>query len=187
MHQQQLLLPSTSSQLIPIINNITHNNRPSINSFTPRRPARPITKCDRCRSRKSRCDSGHPCEACLKSKAVCEYTNGRPTKGPEGSLPINSYPNVSNQLITSTVSLEEDRQNLMEKIDKLQRLLNDVTARQAMQAYELNFSLQNRNPCSSYDTGFGIDLETDNLITHFSKLWLRKEPDQSFFKPLILH
>jgi len=182
MHQQQLLLPSTSSQLIPIINNITHNNRPSINSFTPRRPARPITKCDRCRSRKSRCDSGHPCEACLKSKAVCEYTNGRPTKGPEGSLPINSYPNVSNQLITSTVSLEEDRQNLMEKIDKLQRLLNDVTARQAMQAYELSFSLQNRNPCSSYDTGFGIDLETDNLITHFSKLWLRKEPDQSFFK-----
>lgn len=80
MYQQQLL-PSTSSQLplVPLINNLTHNNRPSINSFTPRRPARPITKCDRCRSRKSRCDSGQPCESCLKSKAICEYTDGRPT------------------------------------------------------------------------------------------------------------
>ncbi|PLW47044.1 hypothetical protein PCANC_03527 [Puccinia coronata f. sp. avenae] len=167
----------------PVIPATVTRPRSAINptSFTARRPARPITKCDRCRSRKSKCDSGQPCEACQKSKVDCQYTDGRPTKGiPEGSVPNAAYPHLSNQLISSAASLKEDRQNLMVKIDKLQRLLNDVTARQAIQAYELNFSLQNRNP--SCDTGFGIDLEADNLVTHFSKLWLRKEPDQSFFK-----
>ncbi|KAI9619079.1 hypothetical protein KEM48_006436 [Puccinia striiformis f. sp. tritici PST-130] len=173
---------ASSSQALPLTSTTTHallSITPP--TFTARRPARPITKCDRCRSRKSRCDSGQPCTPCQKSKAECKYTDGRPTKGvPEGALSSMTYPHHSNELTTSTVSLKEDRQNLMAKIDTLQRLLHDVTARQAVQAYELNFSLQNRNP--TCDTGFGIDLETDNLITHFSKLWLRKEPDQSFFK-----
>ncbi|KAA1118182.1 hypothetical protein PGT21_033031 [Puccinia graminis f. sp. tritici] len=187
-HPQQppKLMPSTnqlqlsSSQkrpLVPAPPHTSSSTNPPI--FTARRPARPITKCDRCRSRKSKCDSGQPCSSCQRSRAECKYTDGRPTKGvPEGSLASASY--SQNQLISSASSLKRDRQNLMAKMDTLQRLLNDVTARQAVQAYELNFSLQNRIP--SCDTGFGIDLEADNLITHFSKLWLRKEPDQSFFK-----
>jgi hypothetical protein len=73
-------LQLSSSQKMPLIPAPPHTSsstNPPI--FTARRPARPITKCDRCRGRKSKCDSGQPCSSCQRSRAECKYTDGRPT------------------------------------------------------------------------------------------------------------
>lgn len=76
-------IPSQSSLLALPSNNTSPSARQS-HHVSPehvvnpiRQRARPITKCARCRHRKSKCDSHDPCSQCLAAGVTCTYTAER--------------------------------------------------------------------------------------------------------------
>ncbi|CAH7689240.1 hypothetical protein BY996DRAFT_4584233 [Phakopsora pachyrhizi] len=181
----QLSFPSTSS---PSLDPIASRPTPEIttviqsNSQTPSNKSstavsksrtRPITKCDRCRTRKCACDSHHPCSTCRTSGANCIYTEGKPIANGNSPLAISTKARKK-RMITNSSSLKNERRRLDEKFGKLQLLLQDAA---------ISASLQSHPSGSASSLALiEVDLEVDNLVTHFSKLWLREEPDLSFFR-----
>ncbi|MBW0485379.1 hypothetical protein O181_025094 [Austropuccinia psidii MF-1] len=171
-------------------------------SYCIRRPVRPITKCDRCRARKCKCDSGQPCDQCISSKSQCIYTEGQPTKGiliqhhhssnltsnyflhhhqsSESStsclpLKLSNVNSTSSSLSLANLNKNLKKKELInEKLNKLKNLIKLANDYHSIHLHS-NLNLTEIHQLS-------IDLESDNLITHFSKLWLRKEPDDSFFR-----